>query len=150
VVSGLGVSGPVTSAAPAHADVPAAYPSPPVSAATALVPAAAHAPVTGVEAPAVVPAKATKPVRLSDVHERLAAALAELRTPSGHGPGAAAADAAAHGAAGASDARRSRVVLTWPKPRWQVAWPAPGRVALTWPEVAAAEPPAATIPPPQH
>ena len=119
VVSGLGATSSAAAAASTHADDPDA-----------------HAPAKDAEPPAAARGTPPRPARLTDVHERLAAALAEARLPSTH-----------EATPGASDARRPRVTLTWPKPRWQVAWPAAGRVALTWPEPVPVEVSAAVPPP---
>jgi hypothetical protein len=99
---------------------------------------------------AIAPAAASnapasrEPVKLSDVHGRLAAALAaagdELRSSK---DGATVEQAGERGptpagSAGSAASRTTKVprfTVQWPAPRWTVRWPALGRVAVTWPSL---------------
>lgn len=129
VVSGGAVKAPIV-AEPAHG-----------AAAPVATAAESHAsePVHGrAAAPAAVAPRdaAQRPVRLADVHTRLAAALADARVPTVRESGGAL--VAHEGVVGSPTAmaRLRRVVLAWPGPRWQVAWPAAGRVTVRWPQPA--------------
>lgn len=100
---------PATPATPSHGDAHAAPPS-------ASDPAAA--------APTSPPARpaARGPARLSDVHERIAAALASLKA------GGRVPDGRPKGAPDDHDVapqRPRRVTLRWSEPRWRVVWPLP-------------------------
>lgn len=87
--------------------------SPATSEHDAAEPAAAPAPATPRAAPRGL-------ARLSDVHERIAAALASLRDD-GREPAARRDDDGDSGAL--RTPRPPRITLTWPGPRWRVTWP---------------------------
>jgi hypothetical protein len=67
----------------------------------------------------------------------------DIRAGAAHGPGQRSCPAPGRQQRPAP----ARVALTWPAPRWQVAWPSPGRIALRWPEVVADAPTASAVPP---
>lgn len=112
---------------------------PPVVTGAAGSPAPDGAPVAG--------SSPRKPVKLSDVHERLTSALAGFHADAhvvtspdqdGHVDGRA----KAHGVSaprrgGGPGSSATRVAVQWPGPRWTVAWPGPPRLTLTWPDAPA-------------
>lgn len=93
------------------------------------------------------PLHSRKPVRLAEVHGRLAAALAEARKDSGGATAAAGDGSGEHGTSHAptagNGASTPRLKLTWPGPRWSLTWPAAGRLPLAWPPLG---PPAVSLP----
>ena len=137
-----GAHGAPAPAATSH-DVPVARPA---------AAADAHA-----AAPVVAPPPAGGPAKLADVHERIAAALADARAqskgakadphagPEGAARPAARKQPAAHAAA-ENVSKAPRVTLAWPAPRWTVAWPDQPRIAVSWP--VPATPAAVTAAPP--
>lgn len=110
--------------------------------------ASAGAPASVGDAPPMSGGDVRKPVKLSDVHERLTSALAGFHAdarerdgsakaaPGGGEPSASAAPASRRRSDGTSVG--PRVSVQWPGPRWTVAWPGPPRVTLTWPHTSAA------------
>lgn len=90
--------------------------------------AADHADATpGHEVAGPAPVSAARPAprglaRLSDVHERIAAALASLKDDASRADGRADADATAGGDGHATRSRSPRITLRWPAPRWRVMW----------------------------
>ncbi|MBP7777034.1 MAG: hypothetical protein KA371_07905 [Acidobacteria bacterium] len=124
VVSGAAaLQGRALAASAGAVDAATAAPSPPPG---------AH---SGDPGPAV--ASDGKPTKLSVVHGRLAAALAEARTSSGAATPSAE-SAAGHAATprqkpGEEGAAVPRVTLTWPEPRWLLTWPPQSRQATSWP-----------------
>ena len=143
----------------------AASPTPHAATAAAAKPAAVDTPAAGTAAPSTrgpgTPARAAtarQPAKLADVGQRIAAALAEARAESAAQkpePVSGSEDATAAGHAPSGHAARPvkaaagmpmppsggpgsppRVMLQWPEPRWHLTWPEPGRVGLTWPDVA--------------
>ena len=138
------------SATPAAANAPARAAAGPHAAETHAAAPAAHAdPAHAAPPVAAAPAArgaGQKPAKLATVHERLTAVLAGIRSDTAH-EGVSAAQGGGHRGA-ETPSRAPRVALTWPGPRWQVAWPAPGRIALRWPQAAAEVASAAAVPPP--
>ena len=129
-VSGLPAAKPAAEAAPApsaHA-APAAHDEHPPGAAPTAIPAATRA-----------AANPKAPVKLSTVHGRITAALAELRTESGsEAKGESDGHGEAKGAAAKgrpAPAARPRFVVSWPAARWHVAWRDDlDRVIVSWPD----------------
>jgi hypothetical protein len=121
-------------AAVAHA--PEGKPKPVVSGAETLAAREPAHPTTDEHGAAAGPASggSRKPVKLSEVHGRLASALADALKPAA---GRTAADGNGHDDRPAGHRAPAHVTLVWPGPRWTVAWPTSGRRALTWPDMAA-------------
>lgn len=91
--------------------------------------------------------------RLSDVHERIAAALASVKDEAGRAGGRADAEASSEGDGRASSSRAPRITLRWPAPRWRVVWPSTAASVGATPAAAPAVPalhatPAVTLPAP--
>ncbi len=120
------VSGARAAATPDPAAVHAATPDP-----AAVAPIEHMTPASG-SAP---PAKSL--VKLSTVHGRIQAALAELKRDAPEGDHRGAAD---HGGGAVSPTRlksaepaRPGYAVTWPMPRWRVEWPDADRILVAWP-----------------
>ncbi len=138
-----GAAHPLTSTPAAGSGQPAESAHDAAAIVEAALPTEVPAPQGDDHGPAVAAAD-RKPVKLSVVHGRIAAALAEARKAGGEA-GPAAGEPAVHAAApqhrtGGEAAPPARMSLTWPEPRWSVTWPDPGRLVISWPAFAAPRP----------